>query len=128
MEKLHNKENQLYSANGDSRKKKMLRQVFAGTNISLKDYPTEKKQNRYGFFLIAQWHNLPFQNTNTFVEVYRRRACNFKEAVAETLCSQSAHVSAQTRSQLYLERKYTVCSCVRDRKRRGPLAPVTRQK
>lgn len=30
---MHNKEHQLYFANGDSRKKKMLRQVFA-TNIS----------------------------------------------------------------------------------------------
>lgn len=36
MEKLHNKEQQLYFANGDSRKKKMLRQVFlvCSTNIS----------------------------------------------------------------------------------------------
>lgn len=49
MEKLHNKENQLYSANGDSRKKKMLRQVFAGTNISLKDYPTEKNKTEMAF-------------------------------------------------------------------------------
>lgn len=49
------------------------------------------------------------------MEVYRRRACNFKEAVAETLCSQSAHVSAQTRSQLYQERK---CMCVGKKERR----------
>lgn len=65
--------------------------------------------NRNGFFLIAQWHNVPFQNTNIFMEAYRGHACNFKEAVAEKLCSQSAHVSAQTRSQLYQERK---CMCV----------------
>lgn len=30
----HKKKNQLYFANGDSRKKKRLRQVFAGTNTS----------------------------------------------------------------------------------------------
>lgn len=36
MEEMHNKEYQLYFANGDSRKKKMLRQVLLvyGTNIS----------------------------------------------------------------------------------------------
>lgn len=33
MEKLHNKEYQLYFANGDSRKKKMFRHVY-GTSIS----------------------------------------------------------------------------------------------
>lgn len=103
MEKLHNKEYQLYFAIGDSRKKKTLRHVFAlGVHYQyitdLKDYPAEKNKNRNGFFLIAQGHNVPFQNTNTFVEEYRRHACNFKEALAETLGS--AHVSAQTRSQL----------------------------
>lgn len=47
--------------------------------------------------------------------MYRRHACNFKEAVAEALCSQSADVSAQTRGQLYQERK---CMCVRRKERR----------
>ncbi len=58
------------------------------------------------FFLIAQRHNVAFQNTNTILEVHRRHACNFKEAVAETLCS--AHVSAQTS---YTKRE-SVCVCV----------------
>lgn len=69
MEKLHNKENQLYFASRDSRKKKMSRQV-AGNNISQIWKITDcKKENLNGFFLIAQWHNLPFMNTNPFVEV-----------------------------------------------------------
>ena len=118
---MHNKEYQLYFANGDSRKKK---DVKAGVcfwctvpifhrSERLATWKKKKQQNRNGFFLIAQWHNVPFQNTNTFVEVYRRHACNFKEAVAETLCS--AHVSAQTRSQLYQE---SLCVCVRKKERK----------
>lgn len=90
-----------------SRLKKMLRQVFvSGRAIfhrDLKDCPTE--QTEMAFFLIAQWHNVLFQNTNTFLEAYRRHACNFKEAVAEMLGSKVSHVSAQTRSQLYQERR-----------------------
>lgn len=117
-ERMHNKEYQLYFANGDLKKEK---DVKAGVcfwctvlifHRDLRDYLTE--QIEMAFFLIAQWHKVPFQNTNTLVEVYRRRACNFKEAVAETLSSQSAHVSAQTRSQLCQERK-CVCDCVSKR-------------
>lgn len=61
------------------------------------------------FFLIAQCHNVPFQNTNTVVVVCGGHACNFKKAVAE-LCPQSAHVSAQTRSQRYQERRRAIIS------------------
>lgn len=43
------------------------------------------------FPLIAQWHNVPFQNTN-MLHIVRRHACNFKEAKAVL-------VSAQTLSQ-----------------------------
>lgn len=46
---LHNKEYQLYFANGDSRRKKMLKQVFAfgvwyQYFTDLKDYPTEETE------------------------------------------------------------------------------------
>lgn len=63
-------------------------------HVDLKDYPTKEM----AFFLIAQWHNVPFQNTNIVSKVYRGHVCNSKKAGAE-MCLQSAHVSAQTRSQ-----------------------------
>ena len=79
---MHNNKYQIYFANGDSRLK-MLRQVFAFGAwrqyfTDLKDYPTEQAKMA---LLIAQWLNVPFQNTN--LEVYRRHAGIFKEAVAE---------------------------------------------
>jgi len=99
--KMHNKEHQLYFANGDSRKKKMLRQVFA-TNIS---HGSERLPNKQKWlFLNSTMAKCTFQNTNTFLVVCRGHACNFKEAVTE-ICPQSAHVSAQTRSQLHQERE-----------------------
>lgn len=54
----------------------------------LRDYPT----NKNGFFLIAQWHNVPFLNTDTLLEVYTRHACNFKEAGAGNVFPQSVYM------------------------------------
>lgn len=68
IEKPHNKGNQLYFASRGSRKKKMWRQVV-DNDISQTWKTTDcKKKTLNGFFLIAQWHNLPFMNTSTFVE------------------------------------------------------------
>jgi len=110
---MHNKEYYLHFANGDSRKRCDGRCLLfmCGTDISQRSERLPDRTNRNGFFLIAQRHNVLFRNTNTFVQEYRRHACHLKEAVGETLCSQSAHVSAQTRSQLYQERT-CVCVCV----------------
>lgn len=81
MEKMHNKEYQLYFADGDSRRKKDVKRgvcfwcMVSIFHKDLKDYPTE--QIEMAFFLIAQWLNVPVQNTNTFVEAHRRHARNF---------------------------------------------------
>lgn len=88
---------------------KMLKQVFAsGLAIfhkDLKDCPSERIE--MAFFLIAQWHNVPFQNTNILLgSCTGRRARNFKEAIADP----HGHVSAQSGSQqLYREKE---CMCV----------------
>ena len=75
-EKMHNKEYQLYFANGDSRKKEMLRQVY-DTDISQRSERLPDWTNTNGFFLIAQWHNVPFQNTNTFVGSVQKACLQF---------------------------------------------------
>lgn len=61
---------------------------------------------RNGFFLIAQWHHLPFQNTKT---LYGSCARDVKEATAKEKKT-SANLSAQTRR--HQERKYVFVSIV----------------
>lgn len=50
-------------------------------------------------FLIAQQLSVPFQNTNTFVQVYRWHACNFKEAAAASSQLMCQHKAVSPREE-----------------------------
>lgn len=80
------------------------------------------EQNTKLLFLIAQRLSVPFRNTNTFVQVYRWHACNFKEAAAASSQLMCQHKAASPREEecVWEERK-------RGREVGGSLAPVAGQ-
>lgn len=87
----------------------------------LKICKDRQRTNTKLLYIIAQRLNVPFQNTNTFVQVYRWHACNFKEVAAASSQLMCQHKAASLREE----------ECVSGRKKvrkwGGSLAPVAGQ-